>query len=199
MKKISFNEEYGLHRKVLRGRKTMTIRIVPAGTLAKAKAMSQTHGKREEKYIRYYSYLKVGDKVAIAQSYEDLANSGCEQLNKMLDNHEMKKEYTGAGWNNKMLVKAELMPHHIRITNVKVKHLQDISDGDCIKEGIDYREDIITHNLECVVAYTYQRNWKEKHFFTPRDAFASLIDEIKGKGTWESNPLVYVYEFELID
>lgn len=199
MKKIGFNEEYGLHRKVLRGRKTMTIRIVQAGTLAEAKAMSQTHGNREEKYIRYYSYLKVGDKVAIAQSYEDLANSGCEQLNKMLDNHEMKKEYTGAGWNNKMLVKAELMPHHIRITNVKVKHLQDISDGDCIKEGIDYRDDIITHNLEDVVAYTYQRNWKEKLFLTPRDAFASLIDAIKGKGTWESNPLVYVYEFELID
>lgn len=199
MKKIGFNDEYGLQREVLRGRKTMTRSIVPAGTLAKAKAMSQTHGKREEKYIRYYSHFQVGDKVAIAQSYEDLANSGCEQLNKMLDNHEMKKEYTGAGWNNKMCVRAELMPHHIRITDVKVKHLQDISDGDCIREGIGCRDDIITHNLEDVVAYTYQRNWKEKLFLTPRDAYASLIDAIKGKGTWESNPLVYVYEFELID
>ena len=199
MKKISFNDEYGLQREVLRGWKTMTRSIVPAGTLARAKAKSQNHGKREEYYIRKYSHFQVGDKVAIAQSYEDLANSGCEQLNKMLDNNEMKKEYTGAGWNKKMLVNAELMPHHIRITNVDVKHLQDISNGDCIKEGIGCRDDVITHNLECVVAYTYRRNGKEKFFLTPRDAFASLIDATKGKGTWESNPLVYVYEFELID
>lgn len=200
MKKIGFNEEYGIQREVLRGWKTMTRSIVPSGTLAKAKAKSQTHGKREEKYIRYYSHFQLGDKVAIAQSYEDLANSGCEQLHKMLDeHHDIKREYTGAGWSNKMCVMAELMPHHIFITKVKVEHLQDISDEDCIKEGIGCRDDLITHNLEDVVAYTYRRKGKEKLFLTPRDAFASLIDAIKGKGTWESNPLVYVYEFELID
>lgn len=68
-----------------------------------------------------------------------------------------------------------------------------------IKEGIGYRDDLITHNLEDVVAYTYQRKGKEKLFLTPRDAYASLIDAISGKGTWKKNPLVYVYEFELID
>lgn len=190
MKKISFNEEYGLLHKVLRGCKTMTRSIVPAGTLAKAKAKSQAHGKREEKYIRYYSYFKVGDKVAIAQSYEDLANSGCEQLNKMIDNYEMKREYTGAGWSNKMCVKAELMLHHIRITGVDVEHLQDISDEDCMREGI-----VRTQGGYGVVFDGNYNVFAE----TPREAFASLIDAIKGEGTWESNPLVYVYEFELID
>ena len=32
----------------------------------------------------------------------------------------------------------------------------------------------------------------------PRDAFAALIDEIRGKGTWDNNPYVFVYEFELV-
>ena len=32
-----------------------------------------------------------------------------------------------------------------------------------------------------------------------RDAFAELIDKVSGKGTWESNPYVFAYEFELID
>ena len=32
-----------------------------------------------------------------------------------------------------------------------------------------------------------------------RDAFAELIDKVSGKGTWASNPYVFVYEFELID
>lgn len=29
-------------------------------------------------------------------------------------------------------------------------------------------------------------------------AFASLIDKVSGKGTWDSNPWVIVYEFELL-
>lgn len=34
---------------------------------------------------------------------------------------------------------------------------------------------------------------------TPRDAFSALIDKVSGKGTWESNPYVWVYEFKLFD
>lgn len=30
-------------------------------------------------------------------------------------------------------------------------------------------------------------------------AFAALIDKVSGKGTWDSNPWVFVYEFKLID
>ena len=33
---------------------------------------------------------------------------------------------------------------------------------------------------------------------TRRIAYAALIDKISGKGTWASNPYVFVYEFELI-
>lgn len=35
-------------------------------------------------------------------------------------------------------------------------------------------------------------------YVTPREPYAKLIDKISGKGTWERNPLVFVYEFELI-
>ena len=35
------------------------------------------------------------------------------------------------------------------------------------------------------------------HYPTPREAFAHLIDEVSGKGTWDSNPWVWVYDFEL--
>lgn len=38
-----------------------------------------------------------------------------------------------------------------------------------------------------------------KEFSTPREAFAALIGKVSGKGTWENNPLVWVYEFELVD
>lgn len=35
-----------------------------------------------------------------------------------------------AGYKNKMFTKASLMPHHIRITDVKIERLQDISKED---------------------------------------------------------------------
>lgn len=35
-------------------------------------------------------------------------------------------------------------------------------------------------------------------FNTPREAFASLIDKVSGRGTWASNPWVVAYEFELV-
>lgn len=36
-------------------------------------------------------------------------------------------------------------------------------------------------------------------YFSPRDAFAALIDRICGKDTWKNNPYVFVYEFELVE
>ena len=36
-------------------------------------------------------------------------------------------------------------------------------------------------------------------FPSARLAFWYLIDEVSGKGTWESNPWVIAYNFELVD
>lgn len=104
-----------------------------------------------------------------------------------------------SGFFNKMFVKADLMPHHIEITDIKVERLQDISDEDCMKEGI-YRLDSANGNGG--IAYSFVGASDKKHiglYNTPRDAFSALIDKVSGKGTWESNPYVWVYEFKLFD
>ena len=76
--------------------------------------------------------------------------------------------------------------------NIDVQRLQDISDEDCLKEGID----------RCEKEWGY---WEHVNgsfnfyaFDTIRKAFASLIDKVSGKGTWEKNPWVFVYSFILI-
>ena len=108
----------------------------------------------------------------------------------------------GAGWNNKMFVKADLMPHHIRITDVKVESLQDISDDDIMREGIReerfsggdsmffYNKTFIRDKKQCV---------EQIYNSTARRAFASLMYKIIGGRTWESNPWVVAYSFELVD
>jgi hypothetical protein len=174
MQKIMFNEKYGLTQAVLEGRKTMTRRIVPEGTPL---------GNWEEtiKHSRY----KVGEVVAVAQSYKDAGYHPSYIIDEFHPNIENE-----AGWSNKMFVKAELMPHQIRFTGLRVERLHDISDEDCLREGI-IKKVLAIHTF-------YKLFGMDREFSYPRTAYGYLIDRISGRGTWGSNPLVFVYEFELV-
>ena len=176
MKKICFNDKFGLTQAVLDGRKTITRRIVPF-----------TYCKDKIHLSRY----KVGEVVAIAQSYETVYHEqGLETLDMLVSGWKYSK-----GWRNKLFVCAGFMSHHIRITNLNIERLQDISDEDCLKEGI--YEDSGDDEFPPSIFYEFEGN-KDNGFDTPREAFAALIDKVSGKGTWESNPYVWAYEFELM-
>lgn len=175
MKKIMFNDKFFLTQAVLRGEKTQTRRIVKDGTQL---------GNFEET-MKHAPY-KVGEVVAVAQCYLDI---GGPQFDKF--------GYDVPGNTNKMFVKAELMPHKIKITNVRIEQLQDISDEDCLREGISHYTSADAQNTES--GFGFQSYKGGLYLFgTARDAFATLIDKVSGKGTWESNPYVWVYDFELV-
>lgn len=147
--------------------------------------------------IRKSAYaLKVGEVVAVAQSYKDcteecIKTTGLEVTTKP---HLAKVP----GYKNKMFVRADLMPHRIRITNVRVERLQDISDEDCIKEGVcKWTKDKELYKYDLADGFE-MFEWRDKPR-TPQEAYAALIDKISGYGTWESNPYVFVYDFELVD
>lgn len=201
MKKIMFNDKYGLTKAVLEGRKTMTRRIAFSGEIRKPESGFLTEGAHAGKLVLCdgglivaKSAYKVGEVVAVAQSYENAGYNG----NETADSWAAKCEYPGEwdtlpGFKNKMFVQSEFMPHQIRITNVRLERLQDISDEDCLKEGIywDYGD------YPYMATKMYKYDGKDE-FIHPKIAFASLIDRLSGKGTFESNPWVFVYEFELV-
>lgn len=195
MKKIMFNDRYGLTQAVIEGRKTMTRRIVPTKTrLRRALAVihDEPHGSEQEEYLKS-AYYKVGEIVAVAQNYSSFYN--------ILDNTRPIPE--GAGWDNKMFVRADLMPHQIRITGIRCEKLQDISDADCLKEGIFVNEYFGNgkkcHHYGFDGFFNETEGWFARGWYnTPREAFASLIDKVSEKGTWASNPWVVAYEFELV-
>ena len=201
MKKIMFNDKYCLTQEVLNGTKTMTRRVLKEGT---------PPGNWEEtaKHLPY----KDGDIVAIAQSYEVVY---AEMIADFIKHNyhfpredaaeKFKKVYESyAGWKNKMFVKAELMPHHIRITDIKVERLQDISKEDCLKEGIIFIESLSIMG-EDAYFFTVKHKARQmydnilKFFSSPQRAYADLIDKISGRGTWKRNPWVVAYSFELVD
>ena len=186
MKKIMFNDKYGLTQAVLEGRKTQTRR-----TFLKPGEETMLKGITPEYLISVKSRYKVGETIAIAQSYKDIHAEILREVGDL----DLKNEFRQSkGYANKMFVRAEKMPHAIRITNIRVQRLQDICDVDWLKEGI-WRDDKV--GLECTT-YWYH-GLANSSCRTPQEAYASLIDRISGKGTWASNPYVFVYEFELIN
>lgn len=195
MKKIMFNDKYGLTQAVLEGRKTQTRRI--ADTAGRLRDITVRQALEEVNKGRAclfdagrplaLSAYKLGETIAIAQKYADLAYDG--EFFRLLGKVIFEK-----GCHNKMFVKADFMPHRIRITNIRVERLQDISEEDCIAEGV-WRDD----NVELEGTTYWYHGLANSSFCTPQQAYASLIDRISGKGTWESNTYVFVYDFELID
>lgn len=198
MKKIMFNDKYGLTQAVLDGRKTMTRRI------SKEQIRNSVFWKSGYESIHGYEIkpiYEIGEVVAIAQSYRDVEQEGYP-VDSRYDAFRTANWGDGedgalkssAGWNNKLFVRADLMPHHIEIIGIKVERLQDISNEDCLKEGIEEHLKGVQYGFSSNIGYCEQYP-----FSNPREAFASLIDKVSGKGTWSSNPYVFAYKFELVD
>lgn len=215
MQKIMFSDEYGLTQAVLDGLKTMTRRIVtyplkfrgvnvagyfvckrPSGEVTEICMYDE-----DERMIDGGQILpkyKVGEVVAIAQSYKDLGYDpdSLDRDPKDLGIRGFMKH--SAGWNNKMFVLAAACKKHIRITGVKCERLQDISEADCLKEGIiKYTKDGTVFKYDLSDRFE-MFSWQDMKR-SPREAFSALIDKVSGKGMFASNPYVFVYEFKLID
>lgn len=194
MKKIMFNDYYGLTKAVLDGSKTQTRRIAKFHELDAQylyKENWQIDGYVAQCFIDKYTPFKVGEIVAIAQSYKDagIIHIPCEDDE--FGCYDFPTNQTH-GWNNKMFVRADLMPHQIRITSVRVERLQDISYDDILAEGVSTFIDALT-NMQY---FTFDN--APKDYGCHRTAFRILIDKISGKGTWQENPYVFVYDFELV-
>ena len=219
MKKIMFNDKYGLTEAVLTGNKTMTRRMVKLTLHTKDKegvfteispdkmffneegvAMFEVNGNVYQVPKESQPAYKIGEEVAVAQSYQTVydaieerdGNSKANEWWSRLCDRSPKNPQFLQGYRNKMFTAAELMPYRLKITNIKAERLQDISDNDCFAEGVRTVFDTEYGKWYChVVGFEWL-------FDTCQEAFAALIDRISGRGAWEANPWVYAYEFELI-
>lgn len=222
MKKILFNDKFNLTEAVLSGRKTQTRRLITCPKTVKGQdvfgfyvQIRQSDGSipfwpctydADEATIDGGEILpkyKVGEVVAVAQSYKDAGVNFIPEEDEEFGCYNFPAEQTN-GWTNKMFTRASLLPHQIRITNVRVERLRDISDADCIKEGVV--EACVSNNWgNSATHWEYNVPYEDKvgrakllRGMTPQEAYAALIDRISGKGDFQSNPWVFVYDFELV-
>lgn len=193
MKKIMFNDQYGLTQAVLEGRKTQTRRIAyqepfkyycNCGFCTEGKDKGKLFINDGNEIVAKSTY-KIGEVVAIAQRYSDIP----------FNNEIFKGAGLCIGWVNKMFVKSSLMPHQIKITNIRCERLQDISTDDCMKEGI-----FCSHIKGIDDAYSYDATndsfAKKRWYRTPIEAYKMLSCKLHLH--WGSNPLVFVYDFVLV-
>lgn len=193
MKKIMFNDQYGLTQAVLEGRKTQTRRIAyqkpfkfycNCGFCTEGKDKGKLFINDGNEIVAKSTY-KIGEVVAVAQRYKHIPFTD--------------EIFIGAGfcigWLNKMFVKSSLMPHQIKITNIRCERLQDISTDDCMKEGI-FRSHI--DGIDDAFSYDATNDsFKKKWWYrTPIEAYKMLSCKLHLH--WGSNPLVFVYDFVLV-
>lgn len=192
MKKIMFNDQYGLTEAVLYGRKTQTRRIAyekpfkhirSSGFIMEGKDKGKLSINDGNEIVAKSTY-KIGEVVAVAQRYCDIPFA-----------NDIFIRAVPIGWSNKMFVKSNLMPHQIMITNIRCERLQDISTDDCMKEGI-----FCSHNEGVHDAYSYDATNDSKRkkwwYRTPIEAYKMLSSKLHLH--WDSNPLVFIYDFQLI-
>lgn len=90
---------------------------------------------------------------------------------------------------NKLFMPAEHARHFIKITGVRHELLHDITEEDAIKEGF---------TAGGASGYHTDGRFDETDW-SARDEFQNTWIAINGQESWDKNPMVWVYDFELVD
>jgi hypothetical protein len=80
----------------------------------------------------------------------------------------------------------------LEITGVRVERLQDITNADCVAEGI---EPIGDEQTIKGTGFTVQAGRLNDRYSTVRQLYSELWESINGPGAWNANPWVWVVEF----
>lgn len=191
MKKIMFDDRHLLTKKVIDGSKTQTRRVCKRQVVSfSTRINANVNGFFDCEQPQY----KKGEELAVAWPYREVLNLFPYGTSRSVLST-LRTLYGDAieclpGYSNKLFVRPGLMPYRIKIEDVKIERLSDITDRDCMSEGIRGYNDV----------YFWDSPDQSRTFFeSPRGAFAHMVDRICGRGTWAQNPWVFRYDFKLIN
>lgn len=88
----------------------------------------------------------------------------------------------------------------LQIEDIRVERLRDISEADCIAEGIVYADSYYPRPPDGRLPPLPWKNYQtDGECLLPIDSYSSLWKEINGEGSWSANPWVWVIAFKRID
>ena len=208
-KPILFSTE--MVQAILAGRKTQTRRVLKLKTPVDITGvevdcylrldliptnMQVFFANKRDKQINLYSdneyaKYKPGDILWIRET--TIINNNSFKTFFVADGYNLSKDENGKYCEYEKKVPSIYMPKNaarifLKVTNVRCEKLQDISEGDSISEGVE----LFDSNL-----YKDYEDKKSPGLGKARVSFATLWDSINAKKhPWESNPWVWVYDFE---
>ncbi len=177
--------------------------------------------KGEEKYavtnVIKCPYGQVGDVLWVREKWTQNGlkyyRYAADWPNEVYISGEPKGTFIGEGvpekfkgkWKPSIHMPKEACRLFLRITNIRVERLKDITDQDAIAEGIEgYFEKLFMEwryrDYDKKLQKGYGKSnidyptWRE-----PVSSFKSLWESINGKDSWEANPWVWVVEFEKLE
>jgi hypothetical protein len=196
---------------IMGGNKTQTRRIMGDGTSfgyrpkgwsnggVRIMELSKAPKNQLQELIDYCKYGQIGDVLWVKETFLiDMAGYSY----KANRTDELARYFK---WKPSIFMPKAAARIFLRITDIRVERLQDISEDDAIAEGI---EEI--HPAPFVIRYECYQCDAGGHkgaeglcddglYREPIDSFRSLWQSINGNESWNLNPWVWVIEFERIE
>lgn len=201
---------------ILEGRKTMTRRVVkdePKGEPWIFSNMEEDHAwfkwnlPPSSFVSRKCPYGQAGDILWVRETWCDY-NDGYSEEHAHLKSPEPHylyradcKEFEKAKiWRPSIFMPRSACRLRLKITDIKVERLQDISEEDAIAEGIEwkikYPEE--SPNTKYYRDYLFADRLAFGIGFKAKQSFRSLWHKINGEESWNANPWVWVVSFQKI-
>lgn len=185
---------------------TQEVQAIIAGNKTQFRQIckKQPKGELEQPYVIrdmgigrfHYPFGKcpyqVGQKIFCKETFAEIEfgggmgyNSGKQMIYKVDDDYDVK-------WKPAQHMKQKHSRLTLEITEIKVERLQDISEKDCIKEGM---EKMWLEENEDFPRYTFGKH----SFFEVKEVFRDWWNEThkKPEEKFEANPFVWVVDFKI--
>ena len=181
-------------RAILEGRKTQTRRVA-----------KEFVGRKDlDNILRRFpkqrggQYGEPGDRIYVRETWQ-VARGNPGICYAATDSKTDEGNSPVTNWRPSTHMPKELARIWLEITGVRVERLQDISESDCLAEGIVpwYSGDQTVYMLgpgDTSGAFGRAGSWKPKR--TPKEAFRTLWESTGGD--WDANPWVWAIDFKVL-
>jgi hypothetical protein len=159
----------------------------------------------EGEYKIIDSPAKIGDIIWVRETFIPFHGGHCEYKATISRQNEMLNQDFGIKWKPSLFMPKSACRIWNKVTNLRIERLQDISEQDAINEGVDTCFEKGTQYYEegDYKNYTWHGEGGNDSFSgysnvqNAKESYQSLWYKINGKKSWDENPFVWVYDFEV--
>lgn len=162
-------------------------------------------GTDELLWARVYPRLQPGARLWVREAFADTLGMGFDKryhyaadVRPGSESDQIRKDY-GVKWKPSIHMPRWASRITLRVIGVKVERLQDISEADAIEEGVCKFAEQADRSTSWQGLKPVDRDAMVRAIYgSARRAFQHLWESINGENSWQDNPWVAAYTFEMV-